>query len=67
MDLPRATCQETIDYAGFEKIKDGVFMSSKYECVSALYNSPHFLVFANEEPTFDLMSADRWRVKEIKN
>lgn len=67
MDLPRATCQETIDYAGFEKIKDGVFMSSKYECVSAIYNPPHFFVFANEEPTFEMMSEDRWRVKEIKN
>lgn len=52
-------------YQALESVKDGFFMNSKYKCSQVLMDSPHVVVFANEKPDFNLMSADRWRVHEI--
>lgn len=63
-DIPR-TSLDYISYTGIEEIKNGCFASSKYESGMVLMNSPHILIFANREPDYTAMSADRWLVKEL--
>lgn len=64
LDVPRNSLG-FINYSALEKVKDGCFYSGKYEGGMCLYNSPHVIVFANEEPDYENMSQDRWVVKEI--
>ncbi len=52
-----------VSYTAIEGIKDGMFFSPKYESGMCLYNAPHVLVFANEEPDLSQLSKDRWVVK----
>jgi len=61
LDVPREI-MDYISYSAIEKVKDGLFFSGKYESDMVRFNRPHVLVFANEEPRFDAMSADRWKV-----
>lgn len=63
-DVPRSSLG-FISYTGIEEIKNGCFASQKYESGMVVMNSPHVLVFANEEPDYSAMSADRWNVHEI--
>lgn len=65
-DIPRSQL-EYISYTGLEEVKNGCFFSSKYESQMILFNSPHIIVFANEEPQYDKLSRDRWYVEEIKD
>lgn len=64
-DVPR-TSIDYLNYAGMEEIKNGCFYSGKYEGGMVLMNSPHVLVFANEEPDISKMSKDRWVINEIE-
>lgn len=64
-DVPRSNL-EYLSYTGIEEIKNGTFYSSKYESGMVLINPPHVLVFANEPPKYEAMSADRWRVQECR-
>lgn len=64
MDVPRSSLGY-INYGAMEKVKDGYFYSGKYESKEIVMNPPHFLVFANEEPDYDMMSKDRWYVHRI--
>ncbi len=52
-----------VSYIAIEGIKDGMFFSPKYESGMCVYNVPHVLVFANEEPDLSQLSKDRWVVK----
>jgi len=61
---PRSS-SEYVNYGSIEEIKDGIFFNSKYESGMVMYNSPHVLVFSNEEPDYTKMSADRWDVRCI--
>ncbi|AXQ66522.1 MAG: putative viral replication protein [Cressdnaviricota sp.] len=63
-DIPR-TSQNYVSYQGIEEIKNGCFMSSKYECDMVVMNSPHIICFANFRPNIDVMSKDRWNVKYV--
>lgn len=60
-DIPRCN-MDYINYEAIEKIKDGIFFSNKYECDMVIMNSPHLLIFANEEPDYNKLSSDRWTV-----
>ena len=51
-----------ISYDGIEEIKDMMFYSGKYEGGMVVGKCPRFIVFANNPPIFEKMSADRWRV-----
>ncbi len=51
-----------ISYTAIEGIKNGMFFSPKYESIMALYNVPHILIFANEEPETHRLSEDRWKI-----
>lgn len=63
-DIPRVS-MDFISYESIEKIKDGCFYSGKYEGGMCRYNIPHVVVFANCEPAYEKLSADRWVVKEL--
>lgn len=65
MDVPR-TCSDYVSYQGIEEIKNGIFFSPKFESGMVCMNSPHFIVFANVEPKYEQLSADRWVVKHIE-
>lgn len=64
-DVPRYA-YDYISYGGMEEIKNGLFFSPKYESEMCLFNCPHVIVFANQEPEKYNMSLDRWRIEEIE-
>lgn len=60
-DIPRSNL-DYVSYTALEEIKNGCFFSSKYESDMIIMNCPHLICFANEEPAYHNMSADRWKV-----
>ncbi len=65
LDVPRCNLQ-FVSYQVLEEIKNGLFFSGKYEGGMCRFNSPHVLVFANEEPDEAKLSADRWEIIELQ-
>lgn len=63
-DVPR-TVKDYLSYTGIEEVKNALFFSSKYESGMVVGNCPHLLVFANFEPEYNRLSADRWVIKHI--
>lgn len=63
-DVPRDG--GTVDYRTLEEVKNGVFFSGKYESRAVVFDYPHIIVFANFPPQLERLSADRWRVTELK-
>lgn len=63
-DVPKSSAG-FINYGTIEKIKDGMVISGKYDSDMVLFNSPHVICFSNEEPDYEEMSRDRWKVKQI--
>ncbi len=64
INIPRSTL-DYVSYTGIEEIKDMFFYSGKYEGGMICGKNPHVLIFANEEPQYDKMSADRWKVYNV--
>jgi len=64
INIPRSTI-DYVSYTGIEEIKDMFFFSGKYEGGMICGKNPHVLIFANEEPQYDKMSADRWKVYNV--
>lgn len=64
VDVPRRQFGY-LNYPNLECIKNGHVISGKYESGIVSFNKPHVIVFANEEPDYEAMSADRWVVKRI--
>ncbi len=60
-DIPRSS-QGRLSYPALEKIKDGLFFSSKYESGMVCFNIPHILVFSNHAPDKEQLSDDRWNI-----
>lgn len=56
---------EFISYSVLEHLKDGMIFSTKYEATKKIFNTPHVLVFANQEPNRSKLSQDRWNVHQI--
>lgn len=61
VDVPR-TNNSYLSYTGIEEVKNGCFCSPKYEAQMVVMNSPHVVVFSNQEPNYSAMSDDRWNV-----
>jgi hypothetical protein len=66
IDLSRDQ-EDKAPYAVMEKLKDGMFMSPKYQSKMVICNSVKMIVFANFPPDKSKMSQDRWEVIEIIN
>lgn len=65
-DLPRC-CLDRVNYAAIENLKNGHIVNFKFETGSKLFNPPNVVVFANKPPeTLELLSVDRWVIKELK-
>lgn len=63
-DFPR-TLEGKVSYSAIESIKNGFFMSTKYEGGIVHINRPHVIVFANWLPDMTQLSQDRWDIYEI--
>jgi len=63
--IPRCYGGDYVSYEALENIKDMYFYSGKYEGGMVIGNSPHLIVFANNEPDYDKMSGDRWNVVQL--
>lgn len=66
INIPRSTT-EFVSYGGIEAVKDMYFFSGKYEGGMICGECPHVICFANEEPEYEKMSQDRWRVQKIND
>ncbi|AXH76624.1 MAG: putative viral replication protein [Circoviridae sp.] len=64
IDVPRSSL-DYISYQGIEELKNGAFFCGKYESKAVLYDYPHVVVFANEEPAYGKLSKDRLVVQCI--
>lgn len=66
LDAPRAKQSEFIQYDFLEDLKNGRVFSPKYESVMKTYAPMHIVVCMNEEPDRTKLSADRYRVINIR-
>lgn len=64
IDIPRANGSHC-SYKAFEEIKNGCICNTKYETGMKTFNSPHMIIFSNDEPQYDQMSDDRWCVLQV--
>lgn len=71
-DLARTTAPEEgvshrLDsvYSMMESLKNGYLISTKYNSTTLTFKVPHVVVFANFEPDYSKMSADRWVVTHL--
>lgn len=65
VDLPRSVEDSFLSYAGLEKLKDGLAVSSKYKCEMLRFNSPVVIVMSNHDPCLDKFSDDRLKITRI--
>lgn len=63
-DIPRSQ-KEYVSWKAIEKIKDGIFFSGKFKGGVVMMNTPHIICFANSLPDVSVLSADRWKIKEL--
>lgn len=62
MNVPK-TCMEFLQYSLLEQLKDRTVFSPKYVSRMKILSGPsHVIVFSNEYPDMDKMSADRYKV-----
>jgi len=66
VDLARVA-KDKVPYEVIENMKNGGFLSTKYESVWKSFNIPHVVIFANFLPDESSLSADRWDIRTIKN
>lgn len=66
LDYPRSD-MDFINYGAIEQIKNGCLYSGKYEGGICIFEHPHVIIFANEEPDTTRFSKDRWIITRIYN
>lgn len=63
-DIPRSM-MGYVNYSVYEKLKDGLLYSGKYEGGVCALDRLHVICFANEPPQFVEVSRDRWECYKI--
>lgn len=64
-DIPRGQ-SEFMQYSVYEQLKDGLIFSSKYESGNkVLHGRAHVVIFMNEQPDRNKLSADRYQVTNL--
>lgn len=69
IDLPRSGESEThmrSIYKAIECIKNGVVMDFRYQFKQLIFGSPVIWIFTNQMPEMRMLSADRWRIWNIR-
>lgn len=66
-DLPKSREFTDALYNGMEKIKDGLFFNTKYEPGMVIMKPVHLIIFANRPPFKEMLSRDRWDIRNIDN
>lgn len=66
-DIPRAenSQQEKAMWSAMETIKNGYLYDKRYSFTEKWIEPPKMLVFTNDKPPSNMLSADRWRVYEL--
>jgi len=64
LDIPRSSLGY-VNYGMIEQGKNGHIYSGKYEGGKCLFEWPHVLIFANEDPDYSKWSEDRFCVRRI--
>lgn len=64
-DIPRVS-EDHISYQALEQIVNGCVFSPKYEGGMLRFDKPHVIVFANQTPEVSKLSADRWRIINLR-
>lgn len=65
INVPRGN-MEFLNYGLLESLKDRMVFSPKYEsCMKILLYEPHVIVFTNEEPDMEKMTADRYDIHHL--
>ena len=66
IDVPRNTGNK-ISYSAVESLLNGMIFNSKFETGMKLFNAVPIFVFSNFPPERSMMSADRWKVYEVRD
>ena len=66
LDCPRSKQGEYIQYDFLEELKNGYLFSPKYESKVKSFNAPHVVVFMNESPDMEKLSADRYSITTLR-
>lgn len=61
VDVPRSG-NKYVNYGALESIKNGLIYSGKYEGGCCAFDSPHLIIFSNEEPDMESWSKDRYEL-----
>lgn len=64
-DIARCQDSEKVSYQAIEDMKNGFYVSTKYESGRVIHEYPHVIIFANQLPDVSKMSLDRWRIHEL--
>jgi len=66
-DIPRGQ-SEFLQYGVLEQLKDQLIFSPKYMFIcKVIHHKVHVVVFMNEEPDRNKMTADRYHIINIRN
>lgn len=65
-DLPRISEHNENIYTTIELLKNGNYLSTKYESHSVLTKPPTIIIFSNFKPLVKTLSRDRWNIHEIQ-
>lgn len=63
-DIERSL-EHFVSYGSIEKIKNGMYATTKYESKMIVRNPPHVVCFANFAPEINRLSLDRWNIVNI--
>ena len=68
IDMPRGMKKDNLAdfYAGLEALKNGVKYDKRYSFKKHRQDRPVIVVFTNTLPQWDLMSIDRWDVRQME-
>lgn len=64
-DLPRDMEDKEYIYEIMEILKNGQYLSTKYDSQQRVFKIPHIIVFSNYQPDKTKLSIDRWDIKDI--
>lgn len=66
INIPRSK-EGFVSWCGLEEVKDMFFYSGKYEGGMVCGPNPHIIICANYYPPVEMMSRDRWEIRDISD